>query len=29
MERRERAPRADWQRRVEEAGFPLHTAGAP
>ena len=29
MERRERAPRQDWQRRVEEVGFPIHTADAP
>ena len=29
MERRERAPRPDWQRRVEEVGFPIHTADAP
>lgn len=29
MERREMAPREGWQRRVEEAGFPLHTAEGP
>jgi glutathionylspermidine synthase len=29
VERRERAPRPDWQRRVEEAGFPIHTAEGP
>jgi glutathionylspermidine synthase len=29
MERRERAPRQDWRRRVEEVGFPIHTADAP
>jgi len=29
MERRERAPREDWQERVEEVGFPIHTADGP
>jgi glutathionylspermidine synthase len=29
MERRERVPRPDWRRRVEEVGFPIHTADAP
>jgi glutathionylspermidine synthase len=29
MERRERTPRPDWQRRVEEVGFPIHTADGP
>src|SRR5512137_1302506 len=29
MERRERAPRDDWQRRVEESGFPIHTSDGP
>jgi hypothetical protein len=29
VERREREPRQDWQRRVEEVGFPLHTADGP
>jgi glutathionylspermidine synthase len=29
VERLERAPRPDWQRRVEEVGFPIHTADGP
>ena len=29
MERQEREPRPDWQRRVEEVGFPIHTADGP
>lgn len=29
MERREMTPREGWQRRVEEAGFPIHTAEGP
>ncbi len=29
MERVERTPRPDWQRRVEEAGFPIHSADGP
>jgi glutathionylspermidine synthase len=29
MERREREPRQDWRRRVEEVGFPIHTADTP
>lgn len=29
MERREAERRPDWQRRVEEVGFPIHTAEAP
>src|SRR5512137_347302 len=29
MERRERAPRDDWQRRVEESGFPIHSVEGP
>ena len=29
MERIEREPRPDWQRRVEEAGFPIHSADGP
>ncbi len=29
MERRTAAPRDGWQRRVEEAGFPIHTADGP
>ncbi|MEY2668014.1 MAG: hypothetical protein RJA59_652, partial [Pseudomonadota bacterium] len=29
MERLELTPRPDWQRRVEEVGFPIHTADAP
>lgn len=29
MERQEREPRPDWQRRVEEVGFPIHSADGP
>ncbi len=29
MQRVLRAPRPDWQRRVEEAGFPIHSADGP
>ena len=29
MERLEVDPRPDWQRRVEEVGFPIHTADGP
>jgi glutathionylspermidine synthase len=29
VERLERTPRPDWQRRVEEVGFPIHTADGP
>ncbi len=29
MERQELEPRPDWQQRVEEVGFPIHTADGP